>query len=119
MLWNDWRRRYALRILAVFCFPFTVFAQATRRSWSPTNMSVRASTSAQPIFELSLLVSLITAAVFAVALALVHSVVMKFRKRLKEDGRKPAQVYGSDQAGLAFTLIPILIIVILFWQQRE
>jgi cytochrome c oxidase subunit 2 len=39
---------------------------------------------------------------------------VKFRKRADDDGREPAQVYGSNQVELAWTVIPILIVVTLF-----
>ena len=39
---------------------------------------------------------------------------MKFRKRTSDDGREPAQVYGSTQVELAWTVIPVLIVVVLF-----
>jgi cytochrome c oxidase subunit 2 len=40
--------------------------------------------------------------------------VFKFRKRSDDDGSEPAQVYGSHQVELAWTVIPILIVVVLF-----
>ena len=43
---------------------------------------------------------------------LAYSVV-KFRARVKDAGREPAQVYGSTQIQLAWTIIPILIVVVL------
>src|SRR5262249_41808514 len=118
MLWNDWRVQYAARILAVFCFPPTVFAKATHQSLSPTKV-LAASALAQPIFELSLSVPSITAAVFVVFLALFAYSVVKFRRRRKTEERELPQVYGSNQSGLAWTVIPILIVIALFWQQRE
>jgi cytochrome c oxidase subunit 2 len=39
---------------------------------------------------------------------------VKFRKRKNDDGREPAQVYGSNQVEVAWTVIPILIVVALF-----
>src|SRR5262245_47102619 len=118
MLWNDWRVQYAARILAVFCFPPTVFAQATHQSLSPTKVLV-ASAFAQPIFELSLFLRSITGAVFVVFFSLLAYSVVKFRKRRKANGREVRQVYGSNQSGLAWTVIPILIVMTVFSQQRE
>jgi cytochrome c oxidase subunit II len=40
--------------------------------------------------------------------------VAKFRKRKGDDGREPPQVYGSLQVELAWTVIPILIVLVLF-----
>jgi cytochrome c oxidase subunit II len=117
MLPDNWGVRYAV-ILAVFCFPPTVFGQATGGSLSPTTIFALASTSAQPIFELSLFMLSITAAIFVVAVALlVYSVVKLMRP--EDDDRQPPQVYGSNQVDFASTLIPVLIVVALFWQQRE
>jgi len=39
---------------------------------------------------------------------------VKFRKRGESDGHEPAQVYGSTQVELAWTVIPTLIVVVLF-----
>ncbi|HEY3617954.1 MAG TPA: cytochrome c oxidase subunit II [Candidatus Sulfotelmatobacter sp.] len=44
---------------------------------------------------------------------LAYSVV-KFRKRNNDDSREPAQVYGSNQIEVAWTVIPVLIVVALF-----
>jgi len=43
---------------------------------------------------------------------LAYSVV-KFRKRARDDGREPPHVWGSNQVELAWTIIPILIVVAL------
>ena len=73
-----------------------------------------ASTPAYSIYHLSLFVLAICAAIFiTVASLLVYSVV-KFRLRAGDDGREPAQIYGSNQVELAWTVIPILIVVVLF-----
>jgi cytochrome c oxidase subunit II len=47
------------------------------------------------------------------SLLLAYAVV-KFRKRKTADGREPAQVYGSSQLELAWTVVPVLIVVVLF-----
>jgi cytochrome c oxidase subunit 2 len=56
----------------------------------------------------------VTAAVFLVVFTLLTYAVVKFRERRTADGREPAQVYGSTQLELAWTVIPVLIVVILF-----
>src|SRR5208337_373633 len=81
---------------------------------SPTNMFAPASTPAQSILDLSLFVLEVTAAIFLVVFTLLAYAVVKFRKRRTADGREPAQVYGSTQLELAWTVIPILIVVVLF-----
>ncbi len=72
------------------------------------------STPAHSIFHLSMLVLAITGAIFAVVFSLLAYSVVKFRKRGGDDGREPAQVYGSNQIELAWTVIPILIVLVLF-----
>jgi cytochrome c oxidase subunit 2 len=44
---------------------------------------------------------------------LAYSVV-KFRKRKNDDGSEPPQIFGSNQIELAWTVIPVLIVIVLF-----
>jgi cytochrome c oxidase subunit II len=72
------------------------------------------STPTKSIDQLSRFVLSITGLIFAVVFALLAYAVVKFRRRPGDDGREPAQVYGSTQIELAWTVIPILIVVVLF-----
>jgi cytochrome c oxidase subunit II len=81
---------------------------------SPTNIFAPASTPAHSIMSLSLLVLVITALIFVVVGGLLVYAVVRFRRRASADGHEPAQVYGSTQIELAWTIIPILIVVVLF-----
>jgi len=72
------------------------------------------STPADSIYHLSYFVLAITAVIFLVVFTLLAYVVMKFRGRATGAEREPAQVYGSTQIELAWTVIPILIVVVLF-----
>ena len=72
------------------------------------------STPAHSIFHLSLLVLAITGAIFAVVFSLLAYSVRKFRQRDDDDDREPPQVYGSNQVELAWTVIPVLIVLVLF-----
>jgi len=72
------------------------------------------STPANSIFHLSLLVLAITGVIFAVVFSLLAYSVRKFRQRDGDDGREPPQVYGSNQVELAWTVIPVLIVLVLF-----
>src|SRR6202020_1636491 len=83
-------------------------------SLSPTNIFAPASTPAQSIFDLSVFVLEVTAAIFVVVFSLLAYAVVKFRNRTATNGREPAQVYGSSQLELAWTVIPVLIVVVLF-----
>jgi cytochrome c oxidase subunit 2 len=101
------------KALVVFCGTVTA-ALAAPASWSPTNIFAPVSTPAQSIFGLSMFVLSVTGAIFAVVFALLAYATLKFRKRAGDDGREPAQIYGSTQVELAWTVIPILIVVVLF-----
>jgi cytochrome c oxidase subunit 2 len=90
------------------------FAQSAPSALSPTNIFAPLSTPAQSIFDLSFFVLMVSAAIFLVVFSLLAYAVVKFRKRSSDDGREPAQVYGSTQLELAWTVIPVLIVVVLF-----
>jgi cytochrome c oxidase subunit II len=72
------------------------------------------STPAESIRHLSYFVLVITGLIFLVVFILLTYVIVKFRNKTLADGREPAQVYGSTQIELAWTIIPILIVVVLF-----
>src|SRR6266851_1893949 len=81
---------------------------------SPTNIFAPVSTPAKSIFGLSVFVLAVTAAIFVVVFALLVYTVVKFRKKATDDGREPPQVYGSNQIEIAWTVVPVLIVVALF-----
>ncbi len=81
---------------------------------SPTNIFAPVSTPAKSIFGLSVFVLAVTAAIFVVVFALLVYTVVKFRKKATDDGREPPQVYGSNQVEIAWTVVPVLIVVALF-----
>lgn len=105
-MWRTPRPLLALGLVAVG-FP-------GQRPLSPTNIFAPASTPAQSIFELSLFVWSTAAAIFLVVFTLLAYAVIRFRKKKDDDGREPAQVYGSTQVELAWTIIPVLIVLVLF-----
>jgi cytochrome c oxidase subunit 2 len=72
------------------------------------------STPADSIFHLSRFVLTITGLIFLVVFILLVYVLVKFRARTTDSPHEPAQVYGSTQIELAWTVIPILIVVVLF-----
>jgi cytochrome c oxidase subunit II len=99
-------------ILACVYCSATAFADSPR--FSPTNIFAPASTPAKSIFGLSLFVLAVTGAIFLVVFTLLLYSVVKFRKRKSDDGREPPQVYGSNQVEIAWTVIPVLIVLALF-----
>jgi cytochrome c oxidase subunit II len=72
------------------------------------------STPADSIFHLSLLVLTITGVIFLVVFSLIVYSIVKYRGRENGDHREPPQVYGSNQVEMAWTVIPVLIVLILF-----
>jgi cytochrome c oxidase subunit 2 len=111
---SNWRTPPAEQVIVLFCVPTAALAGSADRSLSPTNIFAPASTPAHSIFGLSLFVLAITAGIFVIVFSLLAYCVVSFRKRAEDDGREPAQVYGSTQVELAWTVIPILIVVVLF-----
>ena len=101
--------------LAIHCFATAVaLGDAAPVPSSPTNIFRPASTPAQSIYGLSLFVLAITAAVFVLVFGLLAYAVIKFRQKAHDDKREPPQVYGSSQVETAWTVIPVLIVLVLF-----
>ena len=101
--------------LAIHCFAAVVaFADPAHRPSSPTSIYSPASTPAQSIYGLSLFVLAITAIVFVLVFGLLAYAVIKSRDRAHDDKREPPQVYGSSQVEAAWTVIPVLIVMVLF-----
>jgi cytochrome c oxidase subunit II len=73
------------------------------------------STPADSIRHLSFFVLGVTGLIFVVVFGLLLYAVVKFRSRATDTDREPAQVYGSTQIELAWTIIPVLIVVVLFF----
>ena len=80
---------------------------------SPTSIFAPASTPADSIFGLSIFVLLTVASIFIVVFTLLVYAMVKFRRKSGDDRREPPQIYGSTQVELAWTVIPILIVVAL------
>jgi cytochrome c oxidase subunit 2 len=54
------------------------------------------------------------AMIFVAVFALMAYVVIRFRNKSQDDRSEPAQVYGSTQVEMAWTVIPVLIVIALF-----
>jgi cytochrome c oxidase subunit 2 len=79
-----------------------------------TSIFAPRATPAHSIFNLSILVLAICTAIFLTVGGLLLYVVIRFRHRRGYTQREPAQIYGSVQIELSWTVIPILIVVVLF-----
>jgi cytochrome c oxidase subunit 2 len=104
-----------MRIFALsLCFIALGAAATPGSPVSSTNIFAPASTPAKTIFDLSMFVLAVTALIFVVVCSLLVYSVVKFRGRTSDTTREPAQVYGSTQIELAWTVIPVLIVAVLF-----
>src|ERR1700722_5826915 len=79
---------------------------------SPTSIFAPVSTPAESIFGLSVFVFSIVAVIFVVVFALLAYAVVRFRNQ--HSSIEPAQIYGSTQVELAWTVFPVFIVVALF-----
>jgi cytochrome c oxidase subunit 2 len=97
-----------------FCTAMPPLAQSRPSPLSPTNIFAPDSTPAHAIFRLSMFGLEVEAAIFVVVFSLLVYAVTKFRQRKNDDESEPPQVYGSNQMELAWTVLPVLIVVVLF-----
>jgi cytochrome c oxidase subunit II len=109
---SHFRIRCSRSVLLLFAATaLTAFAQGPQTM--PTILAPE-STPAKEIYGLSLFVLLITGSIFLVVAGLLAYVIIKFRARETDEKHEPAQIYGSTQVELAWTVIPVLIVVVLF-----
>ena len=107
--------RHAVEIFIFLCWSIAVAAaEPARLPLSSTNIFAPASAPAKTIFGFSLFVLSITGLIFFVVFTLLVYSVVKFRGKAGDTGREPAQVYGSTQIEMAWTVIPVLIVAVLF-----
>src|SRR3984957_14643811 len=81
---------------------------------SPTSIFRPAATPAHSIFGLSMFVLAITGAIFLVVTGLLAYAIIRFRHRDSDTSGDPAQIFGSTQIETSWTVIPLLIVVVLF-----
>jgi len=104
-------RRLLVFWSAIACLRSAAWAdgpQATPNIFAP------ASTPASSILGLSWFVLAITGGIFLGVGGMLAWAIVRYRVRDTDDGSEPAQIYGSTQVELAWTVIPILIVVVLF-----
>lgn len=81
---------------------------------SSTNIFSPQSLPAREIFRLSMFTLGVTGTIFATVSGLLIYVIVRYRHRPGDDEREPPQIYGSNQIELSWTVIPVLIVVVLF-----
>jgi cytochrome c oxidase subunit 2 len=80
---------------------------------APANIFAPLSTPAFMISRLSYFVLGVTCAIFVIVFALVVFAAVRFRRRRTDDGKEPAQVFGSNRLETAWTIVPILVVLVL------
>jgi cytochrome c oxidase subunit 2 len=80
----------------------------------PASIFAPMSTPAQSIATLSRFVLSMTAVIFVVVFTLLAYAIVRFRQRPPDHDREPPQVYGSTEIEIAWTVIPALIVLVLF-----
>ena len=100
-----------LRAAAGFCA--ILFS---RSAWAdyPANLFAPRSTAAQSIFDVSMLTLGVTAVIFLIVGGMLLYALVRYRQRPGDEESEPPQIYGSSQIELSWTVIPILIVVMLF-----
>jgi cytochrome c oxidase subunit 2 len=78
-----------------------------------TNIFKPLSTPAELISEVAWLALAVCAGIFLVVGGLLAYTTVRFRRRAQDDGAEPPQIYGSNQLELAWTVIPVLIVLVL------
>ena len=96
------------RVLANLSFPDVIHGK--------TSIFSPGATPAHSIFGLSMLVLGITLGIFLLVGGLLFYALLRFRYRASDENatQEPAQIYGSNQIELSWTVVPILIVLMLF-----
>lgn len=102
------------RKIGAVLFAVAAWQQAIAEPASSPSIFAPDSTPAKSIVNLSVFVLGITGAIFVIVSVLLIYVVVRFRQRKTDPGHEPAQIYGSNQVELAWTVVPVLIVVVLF-----
>jgi cytochrome c oxidase subunit 2 len=97
-------------LLTLYLLPAVCCAEPR---FSPTNIFAPASGPAHEVHRLSLFVLLITVGILLGVSAVLVYALVRYRAR-PGDHSEPPQVFGSTQIELAWTIIPILLITVLF-----
>jgi len=99
------------RVAALWCLISVVaFGQSVH---PVANVFDPKATPADSVYSVSMLMLAICAAIFLVVGGLLAFTIVRFRRRKLDDSREPAQVYGSNRIEIAWTVIPVLIVLVL------
>jgi cytochrome c oxidase subunit 2 len=80
---------------------------------APANIFAPLSTPASRISELSYFVLGVTATIFVIVFGLTIFAAVRYRRRADDDGTEPPQFFGSNRLETAWTVLPVLIVLVL------
>src|SRR5262249_55087023 len=116
--------RTALALIAVGAVPVLAFAAwlavivgktvALPGGGDVTNILAPASGHAKALLDIGMFVLGVTGLIFVIVFGLLATAIARFRESDSDPDREPPQVYGSTQIELAWTIIPCLIVLVLF-----
>jgi cytochrome c oxidase subunit 2 len=100
-------------LMAAFVLiPLAVFGVGNNDTSLSTSIFAPESTPAHSIMRLSMFVLAITGTIFVVVFSLIVYAVLRFGSR-RDDGMEPAQIYGGNSVEMAWTVVPIIVVVVL------
>jgi cytochrome c oxidase subunit II len=86
---------------------------ASSQSAQPSIFSPR-SGPAHSISSIAWITLVVTATIFVVVAGLLLYAIVRYRRRPTDDDSEPPQIFGSTQIELSWTIIPVLIVTVLF-----
>ncbi|TMB18447.1 MAG: cytochrome c oxidase subunit II [Deltaproteobacteria bacterium] len=110
---SAWGSRVRPAILLAVTLGAVAVASAGDDTTRTSSVFAPVSGPADAVYRVATLALAITGAIFVVVGGLLAYSVVRFRRRPDDDGTEPAQVYGSEQVELAWTVIPILVVIVL------
>jgi len=105
-------RRIAL--LCGFAVALPALAAAVDGTAPTPNMFAPVSTPAMLIRDMAFFVLGITAVIFVIVAGFAVYTIVRYRRRPIDSPSEPPQVYGSHRIELAWTVVPFLIVLVLF-----
>src|ERR1700690_301355 len=105
--------KWVFLIATLVLVPLTLSGADNGDTSLTTSIFAPESTPAHSIMRLSVFVLAITGTIFVVVFTLIVYAVVRFRTRSQDDGKEPAQVYGSNPVEMAWTVVPVIIVVVL------
>ena len=107
------KKRSMGRLGLVILTPVSIFAREKVDFTLVPSIFAPESVPAHSITHLAGFVLAVTGAIFLIVGGLLVYAVVRFRRRKDDDGTEPAQIYGSGPVESAWTIVPVLIVVVL------